>query len=103
MYVAFLFLIHVWLIRANNVSRGKSALTFSRKIATLHLIINTIILLTKKTIYNAMKKEQQPNIFTIKNDVKNFYFLEKYKSYVKGKGRLFEKQYSLLTRIYANR
>ena len=65
--------------------------------------INTIISLTKKTIYNAMKKEQQPNIFTIKNDVKNFYFLEKYRSYVKGKGRLFEKQYSLLTRIYANR
>ena len=65
--------------------------------------INTIILLTKKTIYNAMKKEQQPNIFTIKNDVKTFYFLEKYRSYVKGKGRLFEKQYSLLTRIYANR
>ena len=65
--------------------------------------INTIILLTKKTTYNAMKKEQIPNIFSIKNDVKNFYFLEKYRYYVKGKGTLFEKQYSLLSNIYINR
>ena len=65
--------------------------------------INTIILLTKKTIYNAMKKEQIPNIFTIKNDVRNFYFLEKYRCYVKGKGKLFVKQYSLLSNVYVNR
>ena len=66
--------------------------------------INTIILLTKKSIYNAMKKEQIPSsIFSIKNDVKNFYFLEKYKHYVKGKGIQFEKQYSLLSNIYTNR
>ena len=64
--------------------------------------INTIILLTKKTIYNAMKKEQISNIFSIKNDVKNYYFLEKYRHYVKGKGQLFEKQYSLLSNIYVN-
>ena len=65
--------------------------------------INTIILLTEKTIYNAMKKEQIPNIFSIKNDVRNFYFLEKYRHYVKGKGKLFEKQYSLLSNVYVNR
>ena len=65
--------------------------------------INTIILLTKKTIYNAVKKEQIPNIFSIKNDVKNFYFLEKYRYYVKGKGTFFEKQYSLLSNNYINR
>ena len=65
--------------------------------------INTIILLTKKTIFNAIKKEQIPNIFSIKNDVKNFYFFEKYRHYVKGKGKLFEKQYSLLSNIYVNR
>ena len=64
---------------------------------------NTIILLPKKTIYNAMKKEQIPNIFSIKNDVRNFYFLEKYRHYVKGKGIVFEKQYSLLSNVYANR
>ena len=39
--------------------------------------INTIILLTKKTIYNAMKKEQKPSIFNV--NVKFFYFLEKYR------------------------
>ena len=64
--------------------------------------INTIILLTKNMIFNAIKKEQIPNIFSIKN-VKNFYFLEKYRHYVKGKGKLFEKQYSLLSNIYVNR
>ena len=62
--------------------------------------INTIILITKKVIYNSMKKEQKPCIFQIKNDVKNFYFLEKYRHYIKGKKRLFDKQYALLTNIY---
>ena len=62
--------------------------------------INTLILLTKKTIYNAMKKEELPSLFSIKNEEKNFYFLEKYRHYVKGKGKLFEKQYSLLSNIY---
>ena len=52
--------------------------------------INTIILLTKKAIYNAMKKEQIPNIFSIKNDVK------KYRHYVKGKGKLFEKLFIII-------
>ena len=65
--------------------------------------INTIIVLTKKSIYNVMKKEQIPSIFSIKNDIKNFYFLEKYRHYVKGKGIQFEKQYSLLSNIYTNR
>ena len=65
--------------------------------------INTIILLTKKIIYNAMKKEQKPSIFNVKNDVKNFFFLEKYRHYIKGKGRLFDKQYSLLSNIYVKR
>ena len=61
--------------------------------------INTIILLTKNIIYNAMKKEQKPNIFNAKNDVNNFYFLEKYRHYIKGKGRIFDKQYLLLSNI----
>ena len=39
--------------------------------------INSIILLTKKVIYNAMKKEQKPHIAQVKNDVKKFYFEEK--------------------------
>ena len=45
----------------------------------------------------------EPNIFNVKNDVKNFYFLEKYRHYIKGKGRLFDKQYLLLLNIYVKR
>ena len=62
--------------------------------------INTIIFFTKKIIYNAMKKEQEPNIINVKIDVKNFYFQEKYRHYIKGKGRLFDKKYLLLSNIY---
>ena len=64
------------------------------------LYINTIILLTKTSIYNAMKKEQIPNIINVKNDTKNFYFQEKYRHYIRGKGKIFDKQYMLLTNIY---
>ena len=63
--------------------------------------INSIILLTKKVIYNAMKKEQKPHIAQVKNDVKKFYFEEKYRHYVQGKGCLFDKQYILLNNFYA--
>ena len=60
--------------------------------------VNTIILLTKKVIYNAMKKEQ--HLLNVKNETKKFYFEEKYRLYLKGKGNFFEKQYSLLSNIY---
>ena len=36
------------------------------------LAINSIILYTKKVIYNAMKKEQKPHIINVKYEVKNF-------------------------------
>ena len=62
--------------------------------------INTIILLTKKVIYNSMKKEQQPHLLNVKNETKKFYFEEKYRAYLKGKGNFFEKQFSLLSNIY---
>ena len=63
--------------------------------------INSIILLTKKVIYNAMKKEQKPHIAQVKNDVKKFYFEEKYGHYIQGKGCLFDKQYILFNNFYA--
>ena len=63
--------------------------------------INSIILLTKKVIYNVMKKEQKPHIAQVKNDVKKFYFEEKYRHYIQGKGCLFDKQYFLLNNFYA--
>ena len=34
------------------------------------LCINTMILSTKKILYDAMKKEQKPHIAQVKNDVK---------------------------------
>ena len=50
--------------------------------------INTVILLTKKIIYNAMKENKQPHILAIKNETKNFQ--EKYRLYIKGKRQFFE-------------
>ena len=41
--------------------------------------INTIILLTKKVIYNSMKKEQKTHFLNVKNEVKTFYYEEKYR------------------------
>ena len=64
------------------------------------LSINTIILMSKKVIYNSMKKEQIPHLANVKNEIKKFYFEEKYRCYIKGKGTLFEKQYILLLNIY---
>ena len=57
--------------------------------------INTIILMTKKVLYTCMKKEQKPHLLNVKNEVKNFYFEEKYCCYLKGKGTFFEKQFTL--------
>ena len=65
------------------------------------MAINTIILLTKKVIYNSMKKEQKPLLLNVKNEVKKNYYEEKYRSHLKGKGTLFEKQYTLLSNIYS--
>ena len=47
-----------------------------------------------------MKKEQKPHLLTVKNEVKKFYFEEKYPCYLKGKGNLFEKQFTLLSNVY---
>ena len=41
------------------------------------LSINTIIVITKKVIYNSMKKEQKPHLIYVKNDVKNFFILRR--------------------------
>ena len=62
--------------------------------------INTILLLTKKFNYNAMKKEQKPHIAHVKNEVKKFYYEDKYRQYIKGNGRYFDKQYNLLNNFY---
>ena len=64
------------------------------------LAINSIILHTKKVIYNAMKKEQTPHIINVKYEVKNFYYQEKYRHYIKGIKLQFEKQHNLLCNLY---
>ena len=64
------------------------------------LPVNTIILITKKVIHNAMKKQQIPNILNVKSDTKTFYYQEKYRHYVRGKGTIFKKQYMLFSNIY---
>ena len=64
------------------------------------LCINSIILLTKKVIYGAMKKEQKPHISHVKNEVKKFYYEDKYRHYVQGKVRYFDKQNNLLNIFY---
>ena len=42
------------------------------------IALRPIIFITKKIIYDAMKKEQKLHILGVKNDVKNIYFQEKY-------------------------
>ena len=64
------------------------------------IAVNSIILLTKKVIYNAMKKERKPHILNVKHEVKSFYYQEKYKQYIKGHRIRFEKQYNILSNIY---
>ena len=41
------------------------------------LSIKSIILLTEKVIYKAMKKERKPHILNVKYEVKSFYYQEK--------------------------
>ena len=66
------------------------------------LAVNSIILLTKKVIYNAMKRERKPHLPNVKYEVKSFYYQEKYKQYIKGNRTRFEKQYNLLINLYDN-
>ena len=66
------------------------------------LSVNSIILLTKKVIYNAMKKERKPHLLNVKHEVKSFCYQEKYRQYIKGNRTRFEKQYNLLVDLYDN-
>ena len=46
---------------------------------------NTIILLTKKVIYDSFKKEKKPSFVHVQNETKNFFYLEKYSHYIQKK------------------
>ena len=75
-------------------------------------ILNSIILITKKVIYDSFKKDKIPSIFQIKSEVKNHYgltevlgrhyYLEKYTHRNNGKIQLFEKKWHFLTLVYEN-
>ena len=63
-------------------------------------ILNSIILITKKVIYDSFRKERIPSIFQIKSEVKKHYFLEKYMHRSNDKNQLFEKECHFLTLYY---
>ena len=65
-------------------------------------IVNSIILLTKKVIYDSFKKEKKPAFIHIKNEVKNHYYLEKYMQYTNRKKYQFDKKWHLLNIYYEN-
>ena len=44
--------------------------------------------------------EQKTHFINVKNDIKNYYFQEKYRYYIRGKGQIFDKQYLLLSNLY---
>ena len=66
------------------------------------LAINSIILKIKKVIYNSMEKEQEHSIPNL-NDIQNLYFQERYRHHIKMRGKPIEKQYLLLSYIYAKK
>ena len=59
----------------------------------------TIILLSKKVIYDSFKRGKIPALSHVKNETKNFY-LEKYSFYLKHKSHVFEKRWNLLNTYY---
>ena len=63
------------------------------------ICINSIILLTKKGLYNCMKEAKSPHILMVKNETKNFYYQEKYRLCMKGKKQIWEKVF-LLQNMY---
>ena len=49
-----------------------------------------------------MKKERPPHFINVKYEVKNCFYQEKYRQYIKGKKNQFDKQYNLLCTYYDN-
>ena len=45
---------------------------YTKPVLEVALCINSIILLTKKVIYNSMKEEKQPHVLLVKNEMKMF-------------------------------
>ena len=54
-------------------------------------IANTLILFTKKVIYDSFKLDKLPTIYHIENEVTNHCYLEKYFHYIRGKTNTLRK------------
>ena len=64
------------------------------------LSINNIILLTKKEMYNAMKKEKQLHLAAVKNEMKNLHYQEKYMKFcMKGRKKQFERKIIIIKNV----
>ena len=63
-------------------------------------IPTTAILLSKKVIYYAFKRDKLPALAHIQNETKHFFYLEKYGCYLKHKSHIFEKRWKLLNINY---
>ena len=50
-----------------------------------------------------MKKEQKAHVINVKYEIKHFYYLEKYRYYIKGRKKQFEKEYNRLCNIYGKK
>ena len=57
---------------------------------------------SKKVIYDSFKKEKKPVFIHIKNEVKNYYYLEKYIQYTNRKKHQFDKKWHFLNINYKN-
>ena len=63
-------------------------------------ITTTVILLTKKVIYNAFKKEKVPVLQQVQNETKKIFFQEKYDFLLRHKIHIFNKKWNLLNIYY---
>ena len=62
--------------------------------------ITTLILLSKKVIYDSFKRGKNPSLAHVKNETKKKFHLEKYSFYLKHKSHVFEKRWNLLNAYY---
>ena len=54
-------------------------------------ITTTLILLSKKVIYDSFKRDKIPSLAHVQNETKKIFYLEKYSFYLKHKSHIFKK------------
>ena len=86
---AFWDSIHEWLAEIKVMQYQWNAL-FSGDLENSDMF-SYIILICKMTIYNAMKAGKIPHLQQVLSNVKNIYYAERYKAYIKRQQTLFDK------------